>query len=100
MSFYVLFRLFCFFVCARWKLKKGHWNEVAFAMNSKKTEGDSTMKTGHQCKLKWNNLRRRYVVEKAAQNSTSGVKSTWPYYNKIDDIIRASPKVMSTSFSF
>ena len=68
-------------------------------MKSKKTEGDFPMKIGHQCKLKWNNLRRRYIAEKAAQNSTGGVKSTWPYYNEIDDIISASPKVMSTSFT-
>ena len=61
--------------------KKGHWNEVAFTINSKKTEGDSIVKTGHQCKLKWNNLQRRYVAEKVAQNSTGGVKHplTWPH---------------------
>ena len=39
------------------------------------------------------------MAEKAGQNATGGVKSTWPYYNKIDDIIGASPKVMSTSFT-
>ena len=93
MYFFILF----FFVGGNFK--KGHWNEVASAMKSKKTEGDYAMKTGHQCKLKWINLRQRYIAQKAAQNATGGVKSTWPYYNKIDDIIGASPKVMSTSFT-
>ena len=93
MNFLILF----FF--AGGNFKKGHWNEVASTMNSKKIEGDYAMKTAHQCKLKWNNLRRRYMAEKAGENATGGVKSTWPYYNKIDDIIGASPKVMSTSFT-
>ena len=83
--------MYLFFFNLGGNFKKGHWNEVASTMKSKKTEGDYAMKTGHQCKLKWNNLRQRYIAKKAAQNSTSGVKSTWPYYNKIDDIISALP---------
>ena len=80
--------------------KKGHWDEVALTINSKKEKGDFTKKSRHLCKLKWNNMRKKYMLEKAAQNSTSGVKSTWPFYIKNDDIIGVSPKVMSAFLTF
>ena len=38
---------FILFVFVGGNFKKGHWNEVAATMNSKKTEGDYAMKTAH-----------------------------------------------------
>ena len=102
-SFFVLCWLFCdivYLYVLGGNFKKGHCNEVASTINSNKEEGHFTKKFGHQCKLKWNNMWKKYMAEKASQNSTGGVKSIWPFYIKIDDIIGALPKVMFTFFTF
>ena len=39
-------------------------------------------------------MRKKYKMEKDAQNVTSGVKSKWSYFDKIDNIIGSSPKVV------
>ena len=78
-------------------LGKGHWNECTEKVNVNKNKNDITKKTSGQCKGRWNSMKRKYLGERAHENETRGIKSQWPFFYKINEIIGSSPKVIGLS---
>ena len=42
-------------------------------------------------------MRRKYLGERAREDGIGGTKSQWPLFNKINDIIGSSPKIIGLS---
>jgi hypothetical protein len=78
-------------------LGKGHWTQCAEKVNTCKNDSDVTWKTSKQYKGKWNSMRRKYLRERAHEDETWETKSKWPIFNKINDIIGSSSKVIELS---
>ena len=78
-------------------LGKDHWNECAEKVNVNKNRNDITKKTLGQCKGRWKSMRKKYLEERACENETGGIKSQWPLFNEINEIIGSSPKVIGLS---
>ncbi|KAG0626471.1 hypothetical protein M758_2G128900 [Ceratodon purpureus] len=80
----------------RGNLRGRHWHEVAHHVSSRE-EGTKSAKTSKQCKMKIENLKRRYKMEKTQRigNSALAGASRWPYYERLDTMLGFTPKALA-----
>ena len=57
-------------------------------------DGNISKNIGHQCKNKWNTMRKKYKIENDVQNIIDKVKSKRFYFDKTKNIIRLLLKIL------
>lgn len=80
----------------RGNLRGRHWHEVANHVSSRE-DGIKSAKTSKQCKMKIENLKRRYKMEKTHRMSNPALAGTnrWPYYDRLDNMLGFTPKTLA-----
>ncbi|CAK9262982.1 unnamed protein product [Sphagnum jensenii] len=78
----------------RGNLRGRHWHEVALHVSARQ-DGSKSAKTSKQCKMKIENLKRRYKMEKTHRVGdpvSAGSNCCWPYYDRLDSMLGFTPK--------
>ncbi|BBN06418.1 homoserine O-acetyltransferase/O-succinyltransferase [Marchantia polymorpha subsp. ruderalis] len=73
------------------KLDRGHlkgrdWEEVSSVVNGR-CGAQKTAKGVMNCKYKMDTLKRRYKVEKDKKRSSGSMKSRWPWYARMEQLV-------------
>ncbi|KAL3690302.1 hypothetical protein R1sor_016611 [Riccia sorocarpa] len=73
------------------KLDRGHlkgrdWEEVSSVVN-RRCGAQKTAKGVMNCKYKMDTLKRRYKVEKDKKRSSGSIKSRWPWYARMEQLV-------------
>ncbi|KAL2610470.1 hypothetical protein R1flu_029043 [Riccia fluitans] len=73
------------------KLDRGHlkgrdWEEVSSVVN-RRCGAQKTAKGVMNCKYKMDTLKRRYKVEKDKKRSSGSMKSRWPWYARMEQLV-------------
>ncbi|KAL2610941.1 hypothetical protein R1flu_022633 [Riccia fluitans] len=71
-------------------LKKRHWEEICHHIN--KSSFSAVLQDVQQMKNKLDNLKKKFRVEKAKQNSIGEFVHTWEFYNLMYDLFGSSGK--------
>ncbi|MQL95052.1 hypothetical protein Taro_027712 [Colocasia esculenta] len=75
----------------RGNLRQKHWQEVADAVNSRRTAVRRPSRTDVQCKNRIDTLKKKYKAEKArVVNSGGSLASRWAFYDRLDSLIGSS----------
>ncbi|KAL3632166.1 hypothetical protein CASFOL_025150 [Castilleja foliolosa] len=80
---------------SRGNLKQKHWMDVADIVNSR---GDYTKppKSDIQCKNRIDTVKKKYKVEKA-KIAAGAAPSKWPFFDRLDELIGTTPKLISSA---
>lgn len=75
----------------RGNLRQKQWQEVADAVNSRRTAVRRPPRSDIQCKNRIDTLKKKYKVEKARiTNSGGALSSQWPFFDRLDALIGSS----------
>ena len=75
----------------RGNLRQKQWQEVADAVNSRRTAVRRPVRSDIQCKNRIDTLKKKYKAEKARiMNSGGSLFSQWNFYNRLDSLIGSS----------
>ncbi|XP_078439703.1 trihelix transcription factor ENAP2-like [Wolffia australiana] len=76
----------------RGNLRQKQWQEVADAVNSRRTAVRRPLRSDIQCKNRIDTLKKKYKAEKARIANSGGVlASHWPFFDRLDSLIVAPP---------
>eukprot|EP00252_Welwitschia_mirabilis_P020529 TRINITY_DN5057_c0_g1_i1.p1 TRINITY_DN5057_c0_g1~~TRINITY_DN5057_c0_g1_i1.p1 ORF type:complete len:383 (+),score=102.51 TRINITY_DN5057_c0_g1_i1:330-1478(+) len=73
----------------RAKLKGNDWEDVARQVSTR-SSGSKSMKTQSQCKNKIESMKKRYRSEAASSSNPGSGPSTWPFFSRMDGLLRCS----------
>uniref|UniRef100_A0A1D1ZJH0 Myb/SANT-like DNA-binding domain-containing protein n=1 Tax=Anthurium amnicola TaxID=1678845 RepID=A0A1D1ZJH0_9ARAE len=72
----------------RGNLRQKHWQEVADAVNSRRTAVRRPSRTDVQCKNRIDTLKKKYKVERA--RIAGSAASQWPFYDRLEELVGSS----------
>ncbi|XP_050367840.1 trihelix transcription factor ENAP1-like [Argentina anserina] len=81
----------------RGNLRQKDWQDVADAVNALHGHTKKTHRTDVQCKNRIDTIKKKYKVEKG--RVSTGLNSTWPFFDRLDSLIGSSVKKPSPSLS-
>ncbi|KAH8959682.1 hypothetical protein BDL97_06G089600 [Sphagnum fallax] len=56
--------------------------------------GEGTPKTQEQCRIKVDNLKKRFKVEKEKKRVSGSTTSKWPFFETMEELIGSNPRLM------
>ncbi|KAH8957546.1 hypothetical protein BDL97_07G097300 [Sphagnum fallax] len=80
------------------------WADIAACVNARRvplgakgttsgaSQGEDTPKTQEQCRIKVDNLKKRYKVEREKMLTSGMTTSKWPFFDALDDLVGSKPR--------
>ncbi|EFN81195.1 hypothetical protein EAI_13130, partial [Harpegnathos saltator] len=75
-------------------IQKKVWKEIASNFYKK-----GYKVTDEQCCIKWKNLKQKYKSVLDANNKTGRAKTSWEYFDIIDDFMNTTPEIQPISLA-
>jgi hypothetical protein len=76
------------------------WADIAARVNAHGMSidgggiGEGTPKTQEQCRIKVDNLKKRFKVEKEKKRVSGSTTSKWPFFETMEELIGSNPRLM------